>query len=695
MLARPLVFGLVLLAAAHGTAQEAVQQPLIVRNVPSAHRLNLREWANPKTATLLEIPHNAAGLMPTGRTHQDGSDGWIEVIYQGKKGWVNSKYVGPERAEPPAASTDSPFSSGDLLRIADAAEDDKLNMRAEPSARSAIVHELPAHASGIVASGDSRRNGDVVWIKVKYGSKVGWVNSRYVRAIGGSDKITTTATSADAQGGGATPANPKPLDQVGAGTKLRVQGPAKGDKLNLRTDASAASDVLDELAADATGIVATGRAKRTAGETWIEVHFKDHVGWVNSRYVREAQETASAKGEDERKVETGAPLRERPASAEPPLPSSDAALADCDSDDDLRKLSGCSALIERGALPDASIAIARSRRADAFLVAGDYDNAVIDLVAALGIRLGDEALSKRLAHAYDLRGADRRRQGNAAGAVADYTEAIRLDPTNPAALAARAGLNVLKNDYGAAIADLEAASRLDNANPTYRSALARLHEERGVASLSKGDVEQAIDSFSAAIKLEPDREVLYIHRAAAREAKKDLSGALADYSEAKRLNPSNVIAYLQSGALSLALGDSSGAIGHLDEAIRRNPSNVAAYMMRGLAFEEARRPDRSTADYQTVLKLEPSNKLAKASLDRVRPRPAKPPVDETGAASLRACCIAYCRIVECNSPPLPRACSASMIARYYLPMGVAAAKKNYLAGAKAVLRRRVSIPECQ
>lgn len=83
------------LAPLSGGAEEQAAPPLAVGNVSSGDHMHLREWANSKSLSLVQIPHDGVGLMPTGRRHANEDETWIEVVYQGKKGWVDSRFVTP------------------------------------------------------------------------------------------------------------------------------------------------------------------------------------------------------------------------------------------------------------------------------------------------------------------------------------------------------------------------------------------------------------------------------------------------------------------------------------------------------------------------------------------------------------------------------------------------------------------------
>ena len=83
------------------------------------------------------------------------------------------------------------------------------------------------------------------------------------------------------------------------------------------------------------------------------------------------------------------------------------------------------------------------------------------------------------------------------GKIADYAEAIRLNPgyTRPSTTAASARFD--KGDLEGAIADYDEAIRLD---PEYAPAF----HNRGIARLVKGDLDGAIADFDEAIRLDPE-----------------------------------------------------------------------------------------------------------------------------------------------------------------------------------------------
>jgi len=110
-----------------------------------------------------------------------------------------------------------------------------------------------------------------------------------------------------------------------------------------------------------------------------------------------------------------------------------------------------------------------------------------------------------------------------------------------------------KKDYDHAIADYTEAIRLD---PKYALA----HINRGNAYKVKGDYDRAIEDYSEAIRLDPEDALAYFKRGNAYEAKKDYGSAIADFTEAIQLNPSDASAFnSRCWNLALANRDPRGA----------------------------------------------------------------------------------------------------------------------------------------
>jgi len=122
-------------------------------------------------------------------------------------------------------------------------------------------------------------------------------------------------------------------------------------------------------------------------------------------------------------------------------------------------------------------------------------------------------------------GLAKQNKGDWDGAMADYNEAIRLDPRYYAAYDNRGNVKCQKGDLNGAMADIDQAIRL---NP--KNALA--YNNRGRVKEAKGDLGGAIADFSQAISLNPKYALAYRNRGNAKRKKGDLNGANADFTEA-------------------------------------------------------------------------------------------------------------------------------------------------------------------
>ena len=114
-------------------------------------------------------------------------------------------------------------------------------------------------------------------------------------------------------------------------------------------------------------------------------------------------------------------------------------------------------------------------------------------------------------------------------AIADESEAIKLDPLEPEYFDNR-GLSYAENgDYDRAIADYNEAIRL--------KPQANFLTDRGDSYHFKRDYDRAIADYDRAIALNPGFYLAYNNRGAAYDKKGNLDHAIADYEQALRINP--------------------------------------------------------------------------------------------------------------------------------------------------------------
>ncbi len=147
----------------------------------------------------------------------------------------------------------------------------------------------------------------------------------------------------------------------------------------------------------------------------------------------------------------------------------------------------------------------------------------------------DEPTAAHAAEAAKRRADEHLARGELDAAVAGYGEAIRLDPKNAGAYAARGEALVHWGDHARAIADFDAALRLrPDSAPTLN--------DRGLASLGTGDVLRAIADLDAALRVAPGSAVIHYNRGVAYTRLGDPIEARTEFDAALRLDPALAIA---------------------------------------------------------------------------------------------------------------------------------------------------------
>ncbi len=134
------------------------------------------------------------------------------------------------------------------------------------------------------------------------------------------------------------------------------------------------------------------------------------------------------------------------------LATVDDPLVDCLSDDNSRRISGCSALIDTPGLPEEQRSLAHGMRALAYSLLGKFTEAIADYDVALKIRPDFPlALNNRAWAYYKLQ---RPSEG-----LADVERALALSPGSPYALDTRAHIRQALGDTDAAFNDYDLAMR--------------------------------------------------------------------------------------------------------------------------------------------------------------------------------------------------------------------------------------------
>jgi tetratricopeptide (TPR) repeat protein len=192
-------------------------------------------------------------------------------------------------------------------------------------------------------------------------------------------------------------------------------------------------------------------------------------------------------------------------------------------------------------------------------------------------------------------------------AVAQFNQAVSLNPRYTIAYFLRAYVKDQLNDPQGALADYNQATSL---NPKDATA----YYNRGILKDEKlNDSQGALADFNKAISLYPKYADAYNHRGILKDEKlNDPKGALADFNKTISLNPKSALAYNNRGLLKQAkLNDPEGALADYNQAISLDPEYATAYYNRGnLKYSKLNDPEGALADYNQAISLNPQDALA-------------------------------------------------------------------------------------
>jgi tetratricopeptide (TPR) repeat protein len=197
-------------------------------------------------------------------------------------------------------------------------------------------------------------------------------------------------------------------------------------------------------------------------------------------------------------------------------------------------------------------------------------------------------------------------------AIADWNEAIRLDPNQPSAYAERGSIWFDKKEYDKAIADFTEAIRLDPKNGV-------AYGNRGSAWWAKEEYDRAIRDYVEAIRFEPNRAFGCIHRGEVWKDKAEHFKARYNYDLAARSDNPETGINMQVIHYPLLIRKQAfdEEIAEQTEAIRLNPKNVKAYIIRARFFDSQTQYDKGLADWNEAIRLDPKNPEPWASEARI------------------------------------------------------------------------------
>lgn len=245
-------------------------------------------------------------------------------------------------------------------------------------------------------------------------------------------------------------------------------------------------------------------------------------------------------------------------------------------------------------------------RALAYHLNEDYDLAIADYTKLI------ESKYRNIDAAYYNRGVAYYEKGEPAKAMADFDQAIQLNPDSKA-YNARGTIYAEQKQYDLAISEFGKVIQLSKYSDIG-------YFNRGKVYAEKGELDLAISDFNNAIRLNPNYTDAYYERGEVHKAKNNYDLAIMDFTkviETKLSRPEEIINFIaalgQRGEIHLEKGEYDSAIADFNGIINFKPSfddivsvpPPMVYFLRGTAYLERGSYDLAIADFNKIIHVKP------------------------------------------------------------------------------------------
>jgi len=163
----------------------------------------------------------------------------------------------------------------------------------------------------------------------------------------------------------------------------------------------------------------------------------------------------------------------------------------------------------------------------------------------------------------------------------------------------RASAKFGKSDFDGALGDYNQALRLEPSDADFLNSRAAVYE-------TKNDLDKAVADYGAAIKADPKSIYAYNNRGAVHQRKGDLARAAADYGEVTRLQPDNIEAWsARCWVRAITPGQTQYALSDCNAALKIRADAADVLDTRGFIYLKLGQTDNAIKDYDAALKVDP------------------------------------------------------------------------------------------
>ena len=198
---------------------------------------------------------------------------------------------------------------------------------------------------------------------------------------------------------------------------------------------------------------------------------------------------------------------------------------------------------------------------------------------------------------YHLRGVRHFHKQALDKAIADQTEAIRLNPTFSDAYQERGIVYFAIGEYDRAIADQSEAIRLNPDNPDP-------YVNRGANYRKKQEYDKALEDYATAIRLDPSLTGPYHNRGVLYDYKQEYDKAIADFTEAIRLYDTDTAPYVTS----------ESPFPPFQKGKPIDPRLAEIHYSRGNAYLKKEEYEKAMSDFREAIRINPKEFKAHGNL---------------------------------------------------------------------------------
>jgi len=197
---------------------------------------------------------------------------------------------------------------------------------------------------------------------------------------------------------------------------------------------------------------------------------------------------------------------------------------------------------------------------------------------------------------FNNRGVARKQSGDGAGALADFNQAIALNPKDPKPWLNRADLHFDAGEFEAAMPDYNKALEVDPKS-------AHAYANRGASYGAQNKFDLALSDLNRAIELDPTLADAFGNRALLYYNTKRFAEELADIDRYLRLRPDDAEMIQMRALVLMELNRLPEAESDFDRAIRISPRTGAFYLNRSHLYRRTGRKAQALEDAQRAQSL--------------------------------------------------------------------------------------------